>query len=528
MTTRRFLTPQSLTAPLVLFLFAILTAASVHARDITSLIPSTRWIMLNSPFRPTSHEECNEFAQEFAEVVAQLNAQHEECLQGTPSEPSGSEGCSKVSCQALHSARDAATKKSSREVGECRDEVSQYLAKKREEETRRQQAADKSAREDAKQAAKDEAERLKNERDRKDQDAKQERGRKARDVREAAESRERAAQDGRERAEHGKREKERQAIEAKAERESAERAKRDTALDQARASREKELAVARPREESAKLERDRKEQSVYFELVQKLKAAKEMAEAAVEFAANPFEKGAAMLSDGIASALVDKGLDIAAPIGPEKEDPRYEAIAAGVDEVRSKALENNPVADKISGLAMEGIHKINRQVLGQVDELGKQVEGILQDDGAQTSRSTLTYRPPSPTATATSAAGREAKPSADDRNPFEPQSETDRVALANPSSPGRVNPFENETTSPTYDDPDTGRQYSIPAGHTMYRNPSTGKLSVLEENRVEQSTDADRVVDGQIRCSPSGKGRIIVDCEKRRKLKNPFAVQTRQ
>ncbi len=176
---------------------------------------------------------------------------------------------------------------------------------------------------------------------------------------------------------------------------------------------------------------------------------------------------------------------------------------------------------------MEGIHKINRQLLGQVDELGKQVEGILQDDGAQTSRSTPTYRPPPPTATATSAAGREATPNAVERNPFEPQSEPDRVSLANPSSSLRVNPFENETMSPTYDGPDTGRQYSIPAGHTMYRNPSTGELSVMEENRVEQSTGADRIVDGQIRCSPSGKGRIIVDCEKRRKL-NPFAGETRR
>ena len=179
MTTHRFLTSQNLAA--LLFLFALLTAVSVQARDLMSLIPSTRWIMLNSPFRPTSHEECNKFAQEFAEVVAQLNAQHEECLQGTPSEPSGSEGCSKVSCQALHSARDAATKKSSREAGECRDEVSQHLAKKREEETRRQQAADKSAREDAEQATKNKAERLEDERDRKDQDAQKESDRKARE-----------------------------------------------------------------------------------------------------------------------------------------------------------------------------------------------------------------------------------------------------------------------------------------------------------------------------------------------------------
>ena len=522
MTTHRFLTSQNLAA--LLFLFALLTAVSVQARDLMSLIPSTRWIMLNSPFRPTSHEECNKFAQEFAEVVAQLNAQHEECLQGTPSEPSGSEGCSKVSCQALHSARDAATKKSSREAGECRDEVSQHLAKKREEETRRQQAADKSAREDAEQATKNKAERLEDERDRKDQDAQKESDRKAR---ESADSRDRATRDVRERAEHDKLEKERQAALAKAERESADRAKRDTALAGASARRETELKIARDREEAAKLERDRQEQSVYLELVEKLRGAKEKVETAVEFAANPFEKGAAMLSDGIASALVDKGLDIAAPIGPEKKDPRYEAIAEGVDGVRGKGLENNPFADKISGLAMEGIHKINRQLLGQVDELGKQVEGIAQD-GAQTSRSPPTYRPPPPTVTSTSAARREAPSSPVDRNPFEPQSETDRVALANPSSRGRVNPFENETTSPTYDDPDTGRQYSIPAGHTMYRNPSTGELSVMEENRVEQSTDADRVVDGQIRCSPSGKGRMIVDCEKRRKLKNPFAVQTRQ
>lgn len=504
---------ERLTGPWTMLLVLLNVCSPALARDFTSLIPSSRWIILSSPFWPTSYEECNNLAQEFTQELDKLNAQHEECLQGTLSEPTGSAGCSKVSCQALHTARDLAGKKSSQEVAICRGKVSEHLAKQREEAQRRAQAAIEEerlerehAREDAERKAEREADDLKDARDRKEKDAKTEQDRKERDARDEADKRERDARRSRERAEQDQKEKERQAAEDKAERVISARAQRES-------------AVVRAREADAKRQSDAAEQLTYLELVNQLKVAKDAAVTALEFAANPFDKGSEMLVDAVASKLVEKGLDIAAPIGPEKKDPRYEGIANAVDEARQQMRKTNPFAEKISGLALEGVQKIHRQVLGQVDELGKQVEQFGQDDVARSNGNVSTYRPPMPSSSGSSAIR---------ENPFAPGFGSNQVALSNGNVQEGSNPFDVETTTIAYHDPDTGRQYSIPSGHTLYRDPSSGELAVVAENKVQRTADDDQLVTGELRCSASGKGLVLSKCEKQRKTKNPFGAKAGQ
>jgi len=127
-------------ALLVTLLASLQTRAS--ARDLVSLMPSTRWIMLSSPLFLHSHDKCNTLAQEFSGVNGALSEQHEACLDGAPSDEGGSGGtCSKASCQFLHTTRDKASRRSTEETSACRQKVNAYLAEERETARRRQQAA---------------------------------------------------------------------------------------------------------------------------------------------------------------------------------------------------------------------------------------------------------------------------------------------------------------------------------------------------------------------------------------------------
>lgn len=533
---------QTWTAASLLALVFLMPGTSANARDVLSLFPSTRYLILSSPWRPTSNDECSALQQEFSAEVSGLTAQHQACLADTPSDPNDGGSCSKASCQALHSAMDSASRKSSAETSLCRQRVSEYLAAQRQEAEQRRKAAEAAEREakdrereETARKAKAEADRQKDDKTRRDRDADRDRDRKAQEARDQRDRQEADARQARDKSE-------REAARAKADKESADRANADKearnqaraaqeAADQARRDSERALAqaryeaeLARAREAAAKVEREKKEQALYLDLVTKLKDGKDKVGMAKEFIENPFKKAAEMAGDAVVGKLVDKGLDHAAPIGPEKEDSRYEAVAAGVDAARGTALGGSPAADKISGAALEGINKINRQVLGQVDELGKQMDQIGKGDTRSAGTTTSTYRPPPPPRTS----GGEAVPpraAAETPNPFRRETNNDRVAVASPEGMPTANPFVKRGGGSTYDDPDTGRTYSIPSGHTLYRNPGTGALSVVEDAQVRRSSDDDWMEDGQPRCSTSGKGRILAECEKRRKTKNPFATK---
>jgi len=210
-------------------------------------------------------------------------------------------------------------------------------------------------------------------------------------------------------------------------------------------------------------------------------------------------------AERLSSGPVDKGLDLAAPMGREKQDPTYDSIAATTDKARSIALRTNPFAEKISGLAMEGVHKIHRQTLEQLDAVVQQLATI--DTPASAASAVIRPSPPSPVPLT--------------RNADNPLS---GAAAAPPAPPTVVAARENTFAQDSirYDDAATGRSYDVPTGRTLYRHQDSGDLMVMEEARVVQRSDDDRMVNGRPVCSAHGKGRVLPECERRRA--NPFAT----
>ena len=405
----------------------------------------------------------------------------------------------------MHTSRDQAQSKSGREVSLCRQRVTEYQAKEREEARRRKQVADEAeradrerAREDNERKARQEAERQRYERDRRDRDARRDRERRDEDARAAQAQRDEAARREQDEQARAAREQDRQ----KREREEAENARRDAEASAARWRAEQAQAEQRARAEEARRESDVKAQSLYLDLLEQLKGGKDTVVAAKEFLKNPFGEALEYAADRVASGLVDKSLDIAAPIGAEKHDATYDRIAAAADAARGQALGGNPFAEKISGLAMEGVNKIHRQTLGQVDDLARQMDQVGRDDGAGSTSSSPGYRPPPAPATRATD------------NPFE------RGAAPAPAPTTTTN-----ARASTWQDSTTGRVYDVPAGHTLYRPSGGGELTVLPENRAARIADDDRMVNGQPRCSAQGRGRVLAECERRRRSGNPFAAK---
>src|SRR4051812_47965528 len=117
-----------------------LTSSRAAEAGFGDLVPSTRWLTLGSPYAPKSYAECDDLRQSFQEETSGLSAQHDACLQGAPQEPAGSAGCTKLSCQALHTARDSARRRADEQTGLCRQRVGEYLAEQRAEEQRQRKA----------------------------------------------------------------------------------------------------------------------------------------------------------------------------------------------------------------------------------------------------------------------------------------------------------------------------------------------------------------------------------------------------
>jgi hypothetical protein len=515
----------------VTLLISSLLSASAFADDFMRLIPSTRWVTLGSPWHPSSYDECNALSDAFAMEIEDIRAQHSKCLRGEPSQAEEGGTCSNARCQALHTAMNAATKRSSSEVTICREKVNEYLTKKREEAARLKKLAQETereqqekARKDANEKAKRETDKLKVERERKDRDEKKEIEQRDRDTRAAAKQKEVAIREARERTERDKRDKERQASIAKPERNTAkiQRDSKPTGSSR-KLNYEYEIALLHAEMNLEKHDRANQEQSTYLQLVEQLRDSKEKGDALAELAANPFEKSAEALSEHVPSILVDKALDIAAPIGREKHDPRYEALAEGVDQARGKMLESNPFAEKISGLAMEGVQKIHREVLGQLDEVGEQVEQLGRGDGAPPRSSTSTYLPVPTAGTNAGTTRLQSETGTSDINPFDSAQNASGQVAASSSTPRNTNLVLNRDTQRSYDDPDTGRKYTVPAGHSLYRDPVTAALSVVKETEVSRSEDDDKREGNSLKCSTVGKGLVLPECEKRRKMKNPFS-----
>lgn len=99
---------------------------------------------------------------------------------------------------------------------------------------------------------------------------------------------------------------------------------------------------------------------------------------------------------------------------------------------------------------------------------------------------------------------------------------------SNPFATGDSNSSGSRTSSATdnsaapqrYKETTTGKEYVIPDGHTLYRDPKTKKLSVVRISNLKAAKDDDSP-DGKI-CSKTGVGRVTPICERKR-----AAVSTR-
>ena len=524
-------------ALLVVGLAAPFRTCDAAGPSFVNLIPSTRYITLSSPWRPTSSAECSALAQEFAQIISELNQQHEECLQDAPrDDPNGGGTCSKATCQPLHSAKDSASRKASEESRVCQQRVSEYLAAQRKAQEEQQRAE----REEAEAKARRDAQRQKDDRERDARASQRDRERLDREARDAQEKRDRARSD-----QEARNQRDREAGErARRDQERAAQAERDARNLDARIRAEIAIAEMRQRAAEAKQKRDAEEQSTYVKLTEQLKAAKEAGDTALEFAKNPFRKSTEMVADKVASALVDKGLDIAAPIGPEGHDATYDRIAGAADAARDKALSGNPFANTISGKAMEGVNKIHRQVIGQMDQVTKGMDSIGRDDSARSTVASSTFRA-SPAPQPMPATSNPRGTTAQTDNPFAtPSAGTtrrpdppERVAMATPSnrpssgaasgdtdssSPvaARSNPFDRGAApaAGVYYDPESKQRLTVPSGHVLFRDPRTRTLQVLPANSVDASAG-----DGNGNCTTTGIGIVVPSCEEaRRKSANPF------
>jgi len=206
---------------------------------------------------------------------------------------------------------------------------------------------------------------------------------------------------------------------------------------------------------------------------------------ALEYARNPFLAPAADAVQGGITKTMDAAIDHALPV-PESHDQDYDRAADIIDKARSKALEGNPFAEKISGMAMEGITKIHHKTLGELDQASQAIENFGHEDAG--ANSGATGRSPSYPAT----------------NPF-----------AAPSAPA------------TYYDPNARTTLEIPAGSVLYRAPDTGQISVIcYADLSDIPATGDQPLLGEAGCGATGVGIVTPECEKRRRARaNPFGAK---
>lgn len=571
----------------VLLVFAIafgslLLASNAVARELLNLIPSSRWIVLRAPLSPRSYDECSELAQEFREATRRLSEQHLECLDGTPADEGGSgDSCSKVSCQLLHTTREKASRKADEEVRTCRQRVSDFLTKQREDLRQTQQVAGNAVRA-ARAIAKDEAREksglaaeqqtmtqsrqdkdVRNERDRMEREARDERIRQEQEVKARLERESKATAQRKRTTEKAKAEQLRKQVldevvgawrrgeTATAQRESSP-LERQQILNESIAQWVADGAIARNfggdvpfatladdaigilgpsradfhlQAESIEAYRIRAGHGILGppeeaeELARERVGSHESCRDCSGGRKDPFsfgghvkERALEWFGDQIGGQVVARALDLAMPIGVERSDPRYNAIAAITDEVRSHVLGRNPFAHAAAGLSVDGTHKVHRQVLGQLDAVGQQIDSFGKTDTGKASSSVTA---PSPGNIETAAGTVVAVgPLAGERK-VAPGGRTGVAVNVNTDARGPMR-FVDSTT---------GRTFEVPMGQTLYRHPDSGILLVLEDWRVTQHGDEDRVVNGAAVCSTHGRGRILPECERRRA--NPFTAGTR-
>lgn len=485
-----------------LLTMTMLSALAGHTPAAGYSIASMRLIGLSSPWSPTSADECSALSQKFSEIIQQLNAEHDECLKDAPRDDHGGGTCSKVACQGLHTDRDNASRKASEEGRVCQERLRAYLEKKRQdeaEERRRKEATEQREREAAQERA-----RLDREQAQKESQRKADRDRRKQEDKSAQDKRDREDRDRRDRdakADADRREKEELA--------NAEQRAQDARDNAARYEREARMAELRAQAEAERSKKLKSDQLAYEKELQSLRdlrSVKDKVLTGIEFVNNPFEKGVEMLEDkakeeleGISHDLVSGTVDSTLP-GREKRDNNYDKAVDVVEKARSKALAGNPFAEKASGVAMEGVNKMHRKVLGHLDNATQAIEHFEQDAAPSA-------HAPAPLLRASPAP----------RGGGESTGQTAATYSAN-------NPFVTQARAATYYDPDTRQTLDVPTGYVLYRAPETNQLTVVSYAQVSASpATGDRPELGEKGCGATGVGIVTPECEKKRRTKaNPF------
>lgn len=478
---------------IVAMVAAVLAGQPAAATDYMDLIPSGRWLTIRSPWAPESYDECGDLQQSFAAEIEELSAQHGACLEGEPQEEPGSAGCTKASCQPLHSARDSARTRMTEETAVCRRRVAEHVAKEARD---RQKAEEEQARR-AQRAAQAQAEEDEAERDRAAQDAAAETERESfergDDIGETTEPQGEAADSEPERADGGGEQAPRQPL---------------NALDRTFAT----LKLARAAELAAK--------------------------AAAELGSNPFEgaqaKAATILGRQVDKTLLQKGLDLATPELPATGgDPDLKRIHGVARAAQRQALGPNPFAKAIAGLAVSGVEHLQQKVVGETAALADQIAsveiGTAGTDGPhaaslQPGRAPSGVMPtvaPLPAGDPANPFAKASSPAALDDLPPGGSSGSDRVhtAVLEDQDMGGVrrdnpdNPFAHpaQPVVPTYFDPASHTTFSIPPGSALFRDRKSGTLEVIAMPSADK-----RYGDGA-RCSADGLGIVTPACEAERR-----------
>lgn len=472
-------------------------------------------------------DECKAMKDEFDEEFWKAQMAHEDCQAANHVAEVGDgargtsirEFCAFPVCQSSHGAMAKAWNRGLEQWDLCVRRLDAYqvrqrrLARERKDNEERasqreqEETREKAEREAERKASHDrEAEEIRRSYEELRRDLDRQRADFARESDERAKEREART---REREERERAERARQVAAERERQEQSERAAHSAEFQPRADPRHEEDAAL----SAAKQERDSRDQSLYLSLVAQLKETKDTLSTVIDFARNPFAKTLEMASDRLNESLLGAAIDTHAHIGPEKSDPRYDAIAAATDEARSFALGGNPFAEKISGLAMSGVQKIHRETLGQLDAVAGQI-GNFGSESAAVSSAPAPLRP-SPPSRASDGGNPFARSATTTANDTDVSSPTVSGAGA-PSTVGR--PVDAATIS----------HYEVPAGHTFYRAPGSTDLVIVQENQARPVAEDDRYVNGVLRCSRDGRGRVIAKCEERRRTANPFARKASQ
>lgn len=459
---------------------AVLLAIAILPLDgavAGSYYASSSYLLLSSPLQPRRQEDCQALSQQFSEAHTQAALAHNECLAKASDEGyvgvESTGTCSKRACQHLHNVTDEILERSTEEARVCQDRLSRYQEQERREEQARR---------------------------------KQEQERQARAAQRDAERNERSAQRA---ARQAEREAEKLAEQQRREQKEAQRqtGREEQAASQAAAGTPVRVTVSPPPAKAQKPQKPsssgkgrEQEESDYWALVKNAKETADAGRLAVKAIKNPFDTAVGYAANKMNEALLQEGISAATGL-PEHQDAGYAGVTAIVDEGRNHVPSTNPFAKQVSSLSLSAVKQVHQGALGEMEQVGKQIEAFEPQPAASGS-----LFAPSPYPAAARLGNEE---------PI-----TGIVSDgAGPTGQARsgANPFARAGAETRYTDTGSNASYRIPAGHTLYRDNSGGELRVVRLADVRPTAAAgDRPSAGEQGCSDDGVGVVTPECERKR------------